>query len=322
MKSKVCMIVNPGSRSGKSVETCTMAEQVLKNRKIPYTVLFTQKRWDAARFAKKFCEEANAAGEICNLIVLGGDGTINEAINGIPDFTKVRFGVVASGSGNDFGRGLKIEGTPKEQIRYILDDLKEGAAPDWIDLGKVTYDKGQGSRYYAISSGFGLDAEITRRVNLSSLKSTLNKLKLGKFVYFIVTIQALFDMTTTRMYVQRGDSHGIFSKAIFLAAMNFFGEGGGIPMAPDADPRDGKLSVCMVHGVPKWKTFFILPILALGKHKRLHGVQLFSDKEFTVQADHPLVLHTDGEHVCDTMEVQFSCVPHALPVIGLRGEKR
>ncbi len=319
MRPKVYLIVNPASRSGKAVETCTMAEEVLKNRKIPYTVMFTQKKWDAARFAKQSCLEANAAGEICNLIIVGGDGTINEAINGIPDFSKVRFGVVANGSGNDFGRGLKIQGTPKEQIRWILDDLKEDKAPDLLDLGKVTYDKGQKSRYYAVSSGFGLDAEITRRTNLSPLKALLNKVKLGKLTYLIITVQALCSMVTTRMYIKRGDSHGIFSKVLFLAGMNMIGEGGGIPMAPDASPRDGKLSVCMVHGIPKWATFFVLPVLAIGKHKRLHGVLMFDEKSFTVQADKPMVLHTDGEHVCNTMEVEYACVPQVLPVIGLRG---
>ena len=318
MKQKVCLIVNPSSRGGKAVDICTQVEQVLKNRKVPYVVRFTQKHWDAARFAKKFCDEANAAGEICNLVIVGGDGTINEAINGIPDFTKVRFGVIASGSGNDFGHGLNIQATPKEQIRYILDDLKEGREPDHIDLGRVSYDKGKKSRYYAISSGFGLDADITRRTNLSPLKGILNKIKLGDLTYIVITIQALFNMKTTRIYIRRGDSHGIFNKAIFLAGMNFRCEGGGIPMAPDADPRDGKLSVCLVHGIPKWATFFILPLLVIGRHKRLRGVLLFDEKEFTVQADHPLVLHTDGEHVCNTMEVQFSCIPHILPMIGLR----
>lgn len=318
MKPKVCLIVNPSSRSGKAVDICSQVEQVLKNRKVPYTVRFTQKWWDAARFAKAYCEEANAAGEICNLVIVGGDGTINEAINGIPDFSKVRFSVIASGSGNDFGRGLNIQGTPKEQMRRILDDLKDNAEPDHIDLGCVAYNKGKTKRYYAISAGFGLDADITRRTNLSPLKGILNRLGMGKLVYLIITVQALFQMRTTRMYVRRGDSHGIFTKAIFLAGMNFRGEGGGIPMAPDADPRDGKLSVCMVHGIPQWATFFILPVLVLGKHKRLRGVLLFDEKEFTVQADYPLVLHTDGEHVCDTMEVCFSCVPHVLPMIGLR----
>ena len=64
---------------------------------------------------------------------------------------------------------------------------------------------------------------------------------------------------------------------------------------------------------------FVLPVLAIGKHKRLHGVLMFDEKSFTVQADKPMVLHTDGEHVCNTMEVEYACVPQVLPVIGLRG---
>ena len=82
------------------------------------------------------------------LVALGGDGTVHEVINGIKDFTKVRFGVIPTGSGNDFARGLGIKGSVKASVERIIRVDKTKT----IDLGFVSYDGCENQRNIEISS--------------------------------------------------------------------------------------------------------------------------------------------------------------------------
>ena len=100
------------------------------------------------------------------LLVVGGDGTINEVLNGITDFDKVRFGVIPTGSGNDFGRNLKLPKTPKESLREICACIRKdqrGEALYRIDLGQVSWEGCEKPRIFGISSGLGLDALVCKK---------------------------------------------------------------------------------------------------------------------------------------------------------------
>ena len=109
--------------------------------------------------------------------------------------------------------------------------------------------------------GAGLDALVCKKALKSKVKDALNKLHLGKLTYLFLTVQSLFTMQTTDAgAVFDGKGQKNHKKMIFAAAMNFRAEGGGVPMAPGADAQDGKLSVCMAWGIPKWRTFFMFTI--------------------------------------------------------------
>ena len=73
--------------------------------------------------------------------------------------------------------------------------------------------------------------------------------------------------------------------------MNFRAEGGGVPMAPGADAQDGKLSVCMAWGIPKWRTFLCLPLLVTAIHLRIRGFEVTNCKEYDLKLKTPMVLH-------------------------------
>ena len=106
-----------------------------------------------------------------------------------------------------------------------------------------------------------------------------------------------------------------FKGLIFSAAMNFFAEGGGVPMAPRATAIDGKLSVCTVHKIPKWLTFLYLPILVLAKHEHLPGVNITDCKTLDLKLEVPMTLHADGEYLGDVTDVQYECLPEKLRLI-------
>lgn len=309
-------VVNKHSRSGKGACIWEDVEAYLKEQKIEYCMYETKYRGHATELAKKICSIAQefpeeSSNEIC-LAALGGDGTINEVINGITRFDKVRFGVIPTGSGNDFARGLGIKGSPVEILKRMI-ACKEDFV---IDLGQVTWDNCEKPRKFGISAGVGMDAIVCEKVEVSKLKKMLNKIHLGKLTYVLITIYTLFSMKTATCFTAVQNSSGQIkkqlNKMIFIAAMNFRAEGGGVPMSPKADAQDQALSICHVNGIPKPLTFCILPFLVAGKHTWVKGVQIVDCQKETIHLDVPMTLHTDGEVIDHVTDVMFECLPGVL----------
>ncbi|MBQ9827233.1 MAG: diacylglycerol kinase family lipid kinase, partial [Lachnospiraceae bacterium] len=104
-------------------------------------------------------------------------------------------------------------------------------------------------------------------------------------------------------------------KMIFAASMNVKAEGGGVPMAPDAEYDDGMLSICALTGVPRYKSFFLFPKLLKGKQKEIKGFVLRDCESMHVELEKPAVVHTDGEYVGDFSEFTVSCLKGKLKVL-------
>ena len=316
-------IVNETSRSGKSTGIWQQLQDALAARAINYKAWKTEYEGHALELAREICQMQDD--DIC-LVVVGGDGTINEVINGInvingsngmSGFERVRLGVIPTGSGNDFARGLKILGTPVQNLERILNCIEKGSNEAYvIDLGQVSWEGCEKPRLFAISAGMGLDALVCKKALTSKIKKFLNKIHLGKLTYLILTVQSLFSMETTEAAVHfDGKGQTNLNKVIFLAAMNFRAEGGGVPMVPDAVATDGKLSVCTVWGIPKWRTFFCLPFLVAAKHLWIRGFDVTNCVEFAAKTKSPMVLHADGEYLGDVTDVKFTCLPGKLRML-------
>lgn len=305
----IYFIVNSKSRTGKGLDIWKQVREHLKQNNVDFKAFETKYEGHATLLAEKICKLPY---DEITLVTIGGDGTVNEVINGITDFNKVRFGVIPTGSGNDFARDLDITGDPILQTDIIINS----ETTDTIDIGKVWWEGCEKPRYFAISAGVGLDAIVCKKALTSKLKTFLNKLHLGKLTYIILTVQTLFSMETAEVKATLDDGEEReFSKLIFAAAMNFRAEGGGVPMAPRADAKDGLLSMCIVHGIPKWVTFFCLPFLVLAKHEWIKGFDIINCKKCEIKLDKPVVLHEDGEYCADVEHVVMECVPEKLRLI-------
>lgn len=305
----IYFIVNEHSRSGKGADVWKQLEELLKKEEVPYQV----RRTEYAGHAVQLAEEISSLEEKeIKLVAVGGDGTINEVVNGIVDLEKIQFGAIPTGSGNDFARGLGILETPKEILLRIL----ESKGTKRIDIGSVSWEGCEKPRLFLISSGVGMDALVCKKALTSKLKKILNRLHLGKLTYLLITIQTILSMQTadTRVVIDQ-NRKTLYKNQIFSAAMNFRAEGGGIPMAPDADAQDGLLSVCTIHGIPKLLTFFVLPFLVAAKHERFRGVKIENCTTCDLYMNKPLVLHTDGEYCGDVTEVHFKCLPGKLKIL-------
>lgn len=314
--------MNGSARGGRTGLLWRGLRASLSERQIDFKVYPTARAGHATEIARRLCAQEGPV----YLAVLGGDGTVNEVLNGITDFEKVRLGVMPTGSGNDFGRSLWIPKRPLaalEKIIACMEREEKGEPVPRIDLGKVSWDGCSAPRVFGISSGVGLDALVCKKAGESGLKRFLNRFHLGKLTYVILTVQSLFTMKTAELTLTCRDVPGggggrkrqVLPHTIFAVAMNLRAEGGGVPMAPRAVPTDGRLSFSSASGIPKWKTFFILPFLIAAKHEGIKGFSVTDAGEITLRADRPMVLHADGEYCGEVTSATFTCLEGALQLL-------
>ena len=225
---RIQIIVNNGAGTGQAHRVWNETQRLLRGYKIKYVAHTTRYQGHATKLAEKI--SSMKGDDPIYLIVVGGDGTLNEVLNGITDFDRVRLGVIPTGSGNDFGRNLKLPKTPKESLKQICASIRKdqrGEELYRIDLGQVSWEGCEKPRIFGISAGLGLDALVCKKALHSRLKQVLNRFHLGKLTYLALTVQSLFTMETANAKVITEYGGFILPKMIFAAAMNLPAEGGG-----------------------------------------------------------------------------------------------
>lgn len=298
------IIANPASQSGSSSLRIRKLLKHLKKEGINAALHTTTHRGHAGELVKSL-----QLTEKDRLLLVGGDGSMNELINGMEIPYRVPLLLYPSGSGNDFARGMKISHNPDDLIARLKQNNGSAgtAVSEKIDLGEVTSISADDSYFpprkghrFAVSCGFGLDAMICHYLETGNLKSICNRLHIGKLSYLIVGIKTLVLNNRAKRADITVDADGRtlhFKKTVFVAVHNLPYEGGGFPFAPKASPKDGFLDVCIVHVPTRLHTLPLLVACLLGGRHTLFKryVTSLQCRSITVKADRPMALHTDGE---------------------------
>lgn len=301
-------IVNEYGGSGQAVDTWRRVQGILDGRGVKYRKFVPETKGYAAVLAEQISESED---DDIRLVVVGGDGTINEVLNGIRSFERVKFMVIPTGSGNDFSRGL---GLPLKQPEKVLEMILKSSGTRTIDLGMVQ--SGGRQRVFGISSGFGLDAIVGTSLNSSKIKVVMNKLRLNSLSYALLTVKTLFSMSTSTFKISfDGGPLQEFDRTIFLAAMNFPREGGGVPMSPHARADDGKLSFTLAGRIPKWKCFLAFPFLLAGRQDKIKGFYMKDARSADVFSSMPTTSHTDGELFGNVSKIHYECLASKLKIL-------
>jgi len=296
-------IVNPGSRTGKAKKLWAELEKKLAETKTEYKVTFTTIQNNAEKIARKICIEHP---ENKRIVVAGGDGTINEAINGFTDYDSFILGYIPIGSSNDFARGLGISLEPSEIIENTVHPKRFVR----VDHCLVTSKDGCISRKFGVSSGMGYDADICDRAQKSKLKKCLNVIGMGKLVYYLIGFITIFtSKPTNATIIIDGKRKYKYKRFLFAANMNTKYEGGGMPMAPAANPYDSMITSCIVHDITRLKHLWLMTKIIKGRHVRYKGIEQITAKTIEIETDRPFTIHTDGEIIGKSNHVTFSCIP-------------
>jgi len=245
---------------------------------------------------------ANAARDgYDRVVVVGGDGTVCEAANGLAH-TSTALAIIPVGTGNDTAGNLGIPSDPRAAAR-----MAETGASRAIDLGEVRTSERQ--LYFLSVAGFGFDAEVAWRVN------RVPKLVGGTLPYVIGVLLTLWRYRAAQMRLCLDEDARVIERRVFLTAVaNCASYGGGMRIAPAARPDDGMLDVCVVSQLSRLEVVRMLPKMYSGGHVQHRAVELQRCRVLTADADRRVLCHADGELV-GSLPARFAIAPGAIQCV-------
>lgn len=287
-------IVNPMSRSGKGRKIWDKIHHTLEKEKITYEVHFTKFHQHATKLASELTHLTTST-HLITIVVLGGDGTLNEVLNGLTknenqNLKHITLGYIPTGSGNDFSRSMQFTKNSLKALEIILHPKEY----TYIDYGII--ENARSRRSFIVSSGIGYDASIAHDAFNSKIKKIFNTVKLGKLTYLIIGVKQLFLSKNMPAKLTIDSKIQLDIKKMLFTSIHVQKyEGGGFPFAPCADPTDGKLEVCVFHDCSKLRYAFLLLASIFEKHVHFKGVSIYSCKSLTLSLACESIVHTDGE---------------------------
>ncbi len=294
---KIAVIINPRAGSIKSFPA--LLKKI--SRLSPDRRYTTLKRGSAKLFA------ARAIREGCDYIIAaGGDGTLNEVVNGIGRSSGiVRLGLLPLGTGNDFARCLGLPTSVDENIE-ILRAAKTRA----IDMVKVTSDR---VRYFVNVSAGGFSGIVDGKLT-SQMKKTW-----GPLVYLRSAAAAFSDLHSYRTWVRFGPKGPISYDLYNIVVANGRYIAGGWPVAPKANPSDGFLDVILVKKAPAPTLALLGAKMMMGKHLQSDAVVFRRVRSISIRSKPGMWFNVDGELV-GNQPARFEVIPRALQFVV--GKKR
>ncbi|MFC0472304.1 diacylglycerol kinase family protein [Halalkalibacter kiskunsagensis] len=273
-------LVNRTSGKGRSVKVWIEIEKMLNEKNVEYDVLITDTKDDVVKYLTKLLQSKK---NITAVVALGGDGTIHEIMNQLIG-TSVPFSVIPTGSGNDYARA---RGITKDYVKEVEKLLKNEQKK--IDLLEI------GDRHCMTVVGIGFDAKVADEVNKMKMKKWF-----GGMAYFLTILKVLLTYKPSSIRLTLNNEEKVFEKVWLIAIANHAFYGGGIKICPNAMSDDGKLDMCIIHSLPKWRLLFILANVFEGKHVSMSGVDYIQVESIHVDSDEPLYVTADGEMMGQT----------------------
>jgi len=289
---KPYIIFNPAAGSaGSRANTVAQLKELQ-----PVALRTTRRTGDAERWARKA-----RASKARVIIVAGGDGTLNEVVNGLGAFAgKMRIGIVPLGTGNDFARTLGLPPSISENV-----DIVRSGKTTRIDLVRV---KSKRSRYFVNVSAGGfsgmVNEKITRRI----------KRAWGPLAYIRGAAAALPQLHAYKTEIVLDDDERLSTELYNVVVANGRFVAGGLPIAPSADPSDGKLDVVLIPKLGAAELALLAAQIVLGKHLSSNATIFRQARKVVVRSRPGMCFNVDGEFVGNVPAV-FQIMPRALNFI-------
>ena len=281
------VIVNPIAGSGKGLDDYPLISKLLRDNHIRCEAVFTEHKYHATELTVSAIESG-----FRHIIVIGGDGTLHEVVNGIyiqkyaaPE--EIAIAVISVGTGNDWIRMFGIPRRYSEAIRAI----KEGYT-FLQDVAAVEYEEAyfRQVRYMANVAGIGFDAAVIRRLQKQSTKKHL-----GKAAYLWCMVRTFFGHKSTGVKIWVDDklifNDLLFSMAIGVGKYN----GGGVQQLPAAVADDGLLDVTMIKPLHWWHILFRIRRLFNGTIYSIGHVLHAQGQKIRIESTPEAPLEVDGE---------------------------
>jgi len=281
------IILNPAADRGAAANMRQPIEHAFQSRGLAFDLVLTERPGHAIELAR------SAAAEGCEAVIAaGGDGTANEVLNGLMRARQAGdgrppMGVLCVGRGNDFAFGV---GIPKE-LDAACDAIAAGRTRT-VDVGRVIADNTE-ARYFGNGVGIGFDAVV------GFVAARLKHLH-GFPAYLVAALKTIFVyFKAPRVRVEYAGQSKDFL-ALMVSIMNGRRMGGGFMMAPDGDPSDGMLDLCIAEQVSRLGIFALIPRFMKGTQATRPSISTGRTDCISVTAiQGTLPAHADGETLCE-----------------------
>ncbi|GGP14279.1 diacylglycerol/lipid kinase family protein [Oceanobacillus neutriphilus] len=279
------LIVNPNAGNGHAKKVFERIQKMASYQNIERKTLFTNQPGDGQSIAETYSKNEL----IKHVIVIGGDGTMHEVMNGWSN-QAVPISFIPGGSGNDFAKGTGQRNNAEKQWQNIISNPAKH--PFWN--GSFQPENGREKKFIN-SIGIGIDAATTEISNQSRLKGWLNHLRLGKLIYLIALIQAILRFQPMNIRLMYNGMTKHIENVWMVSAANHPYCGGGLKVVPHATVNPNDLSVLVIHQISKKKILLLFLLVIFGLHRYLKEVELFQVKEMTIEVESPVSYQADGE---------------------------
>jgi diacylglycerol kinase (ATP) len=290
------LIVNPVAGKDAAPDYLPAINRLLRDRVGALDIVLTVSEGDATQLAA----QAAQAG-VDRLFVCGGDGTLNEVINGLAAVSgaldHVAVGIIPLGTGNDFATALGLPPDVEDAIPQLFD-----TPPVKVDLGRLN------DRYFVNVSAGGFIAEVSDAVS-EPLKNVA-----GKLAYLLGGAKVVLKYEPIAARVRLPDattSHTLYTFAVCNSRL----VGGGRLIAPHAQVDDGLLDVCLIEAMPTAEFVALLRKVAGGDHIEDDRVTYVQTAELEVTFDRRIKINTDGQ-VLETDRCRYEAIPLAATFMG------
>ena len=305
------IIVNPISGRGAGLASVPLIETGMNQRGLEFDLTITDGPGHGIELARQSAQAGYSV-----VVAVGGDGTINEVVNGLMlaktnQASACALGVIPVGRGNDFAFGAGIPHDPEEAMNLLKADHRQ-----WIDVGKVSGGLFPNGRYFGNGVGIGFDAVV----GFEALK--LKKLS-GFPSYIVAALKTIFLYYRAPLLQLDLDGKVQTLNSLMVSIMNGRRMGGGFIMAPAGRMDDGYFSLCIVAQVSRRAIFPLILQFMKGTQASHPAVQMVTARQVKVKAlQGSLPAHSDGETLCEAGDqLALEIFHQQIAVIGQQGEK-
>jgi len=288
MDKKILTVINPAAAGGKTAKIWSMKSKYFQKKFNNFDEVYTQQSGDAVKIAREAVEE-----NYDYIISVGGDGTVNEIVNGMlsseKESIKTKLIIYPLGTGSDLSRTLNLP----HNVQGIIDLIKRGKTKSIkvVEAKFLNNEQQIEKRYFVNIADCGMGAEVAKKLNES--KKTID----GSLSYLLKIFQTLINYKNKEIKIEADNKllyKGKINSAI-IAHGNYFG--GGIKIAPEADLFKDKLNLVLLKDFSKLGIILNLIKGYKGNHLSHSLVESYFVEEIKITAEEKVELELDGESV-------------------------
>ena len=298
-EDRLVVVANPTAGRGKAGKLIGKADAILHELGVEHVVQVSESAQDLERKAR-----AAAEGGAAIVAVIGGDGSVSAAANGVLG-TGAALAIFPAGTGDDFAKAIGA-GRFEAAVKLL-------ASPKIQSIDVVRLTTGSSVRHFVNVAGAGFDSEVNETANAM-------KFDLGSTGTYVVAVIKTLSKFTPAHYEIEIDEQKLSLDAMLAIVGSGISYGGGMKVLPSASMVDGVLDVCIVEALSKTAFLRAFPRVFNGSHTTHPRIQMHRGTRITMEANRRMLVHADGEQV-GPLPAIFEVLPAALPVVVGPGAK-